>query len=203
MLTVEQAEKEMEKAERLTPGQWAAHSRVAADCARRIALACGMDGDRAYVSGLLHDIGRRNGSWNIQHIFDGYEYLTSINEPLLARISMTHSFPIGTDPTKYVGTLSCDDEKKRFIVDYYRANVDEYDDYDLLIQLCDSLALPSGAVIIEKRLVDVALRHGPKENTVEKWNAFFAIKKHFDKKCGRNIYTLLPDIAENSLKDLT
>ncbi len=36
----------------------------------------------------------------------------------------------------------------------------EYDDYDRLLQLSDALALPDGLCLIEKRLVDGALRHG-------------------------------------------
>lgn len=77
-------------------------------------------------------------------------------------------------------------------------NKTEYDDYDKLIQLCDALSLPSGACIIEKRIVDVALRIGLPDFTLIKWRGFLSLKKYFDEKCGCNIYDLLPNVMENS-----
>ena len=74
----------------------------------------------------------------------------------------------------------------------------EYDNYDILIQLCDAISLPNGACIMEKRLVDVALRHGLPDFTLDKWKAFMNTKKHFDELCGCNIYTLLPNVLDNS-----
>lgn len=46
--------------------------------------------------------------------------------------------------------------------------------------LCDCLALPTGFCLIEKRLVDIALRHGFNDYTLEKWRAFFAIRARFE-----------------------
>ncbi len=77
-----------------------------------------------------------------------------------------------------------------------------YDDYDILIQLCDAISLPDGACIMEKRLVDVALRHGLPDFTRDKWKAFMRAKKHFDELCGCNIYTFLPNVLENSSVNL-
>ena len=51
---------------------------------------------------------------------------------------------------------------------------------------------------MEKRLVDVALRHGLPDFTLDKWKAFMNTKKHFDELCGCNIYTLLPNVLDNS-----
>ena len=35
----------------------------------------GMDGDKAYIVGMLHDIGRRVGIVNIpKHVYEGYKY---------------------------------------------------------------------------------------------------------------------------------
>lgn len=44
----------------------------------------------------------------------------------------------------------------RFCMEHFVKNA-VYDDYDRLVQLCDSLALPSGFCLLEKRFVDVAL----------------------------------------------
>jgi hypothetical protein len=55
---------------------------------------------------------------------------------------------------------------------------------------------------MEKRLVDVALRHGLPEFTLVKWKAFMELKKYFDGKCGCNIYSFLPNVMENSYDSL-
>ena len=70
----------------------------------------------------------------------------------------------------------------------------EYDDYDKLIQLCDAISLPEGACIMEKRFVDVALRHGVREYTTTRWRAYIGLKKYFDAICDCDVYTLLPKL---------
>lgn len=45
---------------RSNPGPWGKHSLTAAHCAEKIATACGdMNPQKAYILGLLHDIGRK------------------------------------------------------------------------------------------------------------------------------------------------
>ena len=42
------------------PGHWEKHCLTAAHCAEKIASACGdMDSDKAFIPGLLHDIGQK------------------------------------------------------------------------------------------------------------------------------------------------
>jgi len=48
----------------------------------------------------------------------------------------------------------------------------------------------------------VALRHGLPDFTIDKWKAFLELKKYFDKLCDCNIYTLLPNVIENSYESL-
>ena len=96
--------------------------------------------------------------------------------------------------------MDCTGEQLAFLQDFLSRN--PYDDYDRLIQLCDAISLPDGACIVEKRLVDVALRHGVTELSIEKWKAFLQLKKQFDRKCGCSIYFLLPGVLENSSVDL-
>lgn len=67
-----------------------------------------------------------------------------------------------------------------------------------LIQLCDALALPGGFCLIEKRLVDVALRHGTNPYTIPKWKAFLEIQREFEETIGGSIYALLPGVIENT-----
>ena len=200
MLTPEQAERELKIGAELTPGPWEQHSLSVGHNARLIAQKVpGMDADKAYVMGILHDIGRRAGIKGILHIFDGYDYMMSIGQPEIARICLTHSFPI-KDVDTFIGKMDCTSEQKAFLKTFLEEN--EFDDYDILIQLCDAISLPNGACIMEKRLIDVALRHGLPPFIMDKWRAFMNTKKHFDALCGCSIYTLLPNVLENSSVDL-
>ena len=196
MLTPSEADKELKIAAQLTPGPWEQHSISVAKNARLIAEKVeGMDFDKAYVMGLMHDIGRRAGIKGILHIFDGYDYMMSMKQEEIARICLTHSFPI-KDVNTFFGKYDCSSEQKEFLAAFLKNS--EYDNYDILIQLCDAISLPNGACIMEKRLVDVALRHGLPDFTIDKWKAFMNTKKHFDELCGCNIYTLLPNVLDNS-----
>ena len=196
MLTPSEADKELKIAAQLAPGPWEQHSISVAKNARLIAEKVeGMDCDKAYVMGLMHDIGRRAGIKGILHIFDGYDYMMSIKQEEIARICLTHSFPI-KDVNTFFGKYDCSSEQKEFLAAFLKNS--EYDNYDILIQLCDAISLPNGACIMEKRLVDVALRHGLPDFTIDKWKAFMNTKKHFDELCGCNIYTLLPNVLDNS-----
>lgn len=58
------------EAEERNPGAWGDHSRDTAEAAECIAARCpGMDREKAYVCGLLHDIGRREGVFALRHLF--------------------------------------------------------------------------------------------------------------------------------------
>jgi len=200
MLTHSKAQEELKAAARMNPGPWEQHSVSVANNARLIAQHVPhLDGDKAYVMGLMHDIGRRAGVTGIRHLFDGYEYLMSIGAPVCARICLTHSFPI-KDANTFFGKYDCTKEQLSFLQDFLDRH--EFDDYDILIQLCDVISLPNGACIMEKRLIDVALRHGIPDFTIEKWKAFMRTKSHFDQLCGCNVYALLPNVLENSSVNL-
>lgn len=56
------AERELKIAAAMNHGPWEDHSRNVARAAQRIAARCPeMNSEKAYVCGLLHDIGRRTG----------------------------------------------------------------------------------------------------------------------------------------------
>ena len=83
----EKARELLEEAERCNPGPWGDHSRVAAYCAEMIARECeGMDPDKAYILGLLHDIGRRFGVRHLGHVSDGYSYMMELGYDEAARV---------------------------------------------------------------------------------------------------------------------
>jgi HD superfamily phosphohydrolase YqeK len=194
--SIEQAFVMLNEAEKMYPGPWVAHSKSVAENARNIANNCDdIDSEIAFVFGLLHDIGRREGVKEIMHIFDGYYYLMKQDFKDAANICLTHSFPI-KDSTIYFGRYDCSHEELLFLKNHLKEN--EYTDYDKLIQLCDAISMPNGAVLMEKRFVDVATRHGLPDFTLRKWQGFINVKKYFDQKAGANIYSFLPNIVENT-----
>lgn len=196
----EKAEQLLAEAGERNPGPWTAHSRHVADAARRIAERVpGMDGESAYVLGLLHDMGRRAGVTGMRHVLDGYRYLADLGYKDAARISMTHSFPTG-DLREIFGEWDCDAEELAFIESYLARA--EFDDYDRLIQMCDALAMAEGFVLMEKRMLDVAIRYGSENGvsaySVRKWRKKFEIRADFERRMGCSVYSLLPGVVENT-----
>lgn len=98
-----EAERLLKDAVKSNPGPWEQHSRYVAACARSIAKLCqDIDAERAYIYGLLHDIGRKFGIRYLAHVYDGYHYLMDLGYPNAARIALTHSFNL-KKITDYIG----------------------------------------------------------------------------------------------------
>lgn len=193
---IKEAEQMLEEASILFPGLWVQHSIYVGQAASYIAKATGeLDGDTAMVLGLLHDIGRRSKSKGMRHSIAGYNFLKEKGYDLPAQICMTHSFPY-QDIKSAFGDWDCSEEEYKFAEEYIK-NI-EYTGYDKLIQLCDAIALPQGFCLMEKRMVDVAIRHGLNDFIVPKWKSTFEIKNYFEEKIGKSIYSLLPCVVENT-----
>lgn len=185
--TREQAEELLREGEACNPGPWGNHCRVAAHCAGKIAQACGdMDGEKAWILGLLHDIGRKFGARHLGHVSDGYSYMMSLGDDEAAKICLTHSFHNQTTDG-YIGRFDTTQEEMKLIED--RLKTVEMDDYDRLIQLCDSLAGAEGVLDIEERMGDVKRRYGAYPQ--EKWDSNLNLLKYFEKKTGRDIYSVV------------
>ncbi len=194
--TLEQAEALIAEARSRNPGPWERHAWFAGRAAEAIARHVpGLDPQAAYILGYLHDVGRGVGVTDMRHVLDGYTLLAERGFSDAARISLTHSFPI-QKLEAVAGKWDCSSQELEFI----RAALDdcEYDLYDRLIQLCDSIALPSGFCLVEKRLMDVALRHGVNEYSVPRWKAYLAIQCEFEDRIGQSIYRVLPGVVENT-----
>ncbi len=193
----ETANRFLREAEKLNPGNWVPHSQFVAQAAEAIAKAHPkLDSEVAYVLGCLHDIGRREGVTYMRHSFDGYRFLAQQGYDDAARICITHSFWLNQGLNEYIGKWDCSAEEMQFLESYI-ASI-EYNEYDWLIQLCDCLALPSGFCLLEKRLVDVALRYGTSQYTTAKWKVAFEYKARLEEQLGRSIYELLPGVVENT-----
>ena len=185
--TREQAELLLKEAEQCNPGPWGNHSRVTAHCAERIAMECAdLDSDKAYILGLLHDIGRKFGVRHLGHVSDGYSYMQSLGYDEVAQICLTHSFNNQTT-SEYIGKFDTTPEELKMIQDALA--VINMDDYDKLIQLCDSLAGAECVLDIEERMGDVKRRYGAYPQA--KWNSNLAIKKYFEDKMGKDVYMVV------------
>ena len=183
-------------AEELNPGPWTGHVRSAARAAEAIAGPCGMNAEAAWHMGLLHDIGYYNGRSNLKHAVLGYDFLMERGYPDLARICLTHSFSSGA-ATEYSGTYDIDQTE----IELIKAALPHVNDYDRLIQLCDAICVPEGVCLMEKRLMDVAIRHGsPPPGIVKKWKAYFDIKAQFEAMLGHSIYRLFDDAIKNTFE---
>ena len=185
----EEAEALLEEALPHNPGPWGDHSRTAAHCAESIAKASGgiLDPDKAYVLGLLHDIGRRYGKRHLGHVSDGYSYMMRLGYDEVARVCLSHSFN-DQSLADYVGNRDTSPEETALIENGLATMV--YDEYDRLIQLCDSLAGAEGVLDIEERMLDVKRRYGAYPQ--HKWDINLALKAHFEALCGeRDIYEIV------------
>ena len=182
----EEAERLLQEAEACNPGPWGDHSRIAARCAEKIAAAARMDSEKAYVLGLLHDIGRKFGVKHLAHVLDGYNYLTKLGYPDAARICLTHSF-CKPDIQVYIGNFDIPQEEQNKL--QATLSVLAFDDYDRLIQLCDCLAGSEGIMDMEARMLDVKRRYGFYRQ--DKWDANLALKAYFEAKTGRDIYEVV------------
>lgn len=184
--TRQEAENLLIEAGKCNPGLWESHSRVTAQCAEKIAAACrDMNTQKAYVLGLLHDIGRKFGVKHLGHVYDGWKYMLELGYDEAARICLTHSFNEGKIET-YIGNFDITEEQTEEIRDTLSGM--EFDEYDKLIQLCDSMAAAEGVVDMEERMNDVKRRYGAYPQS--KWDKNMELKEYFEQKAGSNIYEI-------------
>lgn len=194
--TLKEAERLLSEANEMNEGPWYQHCINAGLASKYIAEKCpNMDADKAQILGMLHDIGRRFGKTNFKHTIDGYNFCMEQGYDDVAKVCLTHSLPT-KNIKEYFGGIDCCDDEYEFSERFIKSI--EYDDYDKLIQLCDALSLPSGFCLMEKRMVDVALRHGIHDYVVDKWKVTFQIKEYFENMMNTSIYTILPNVMENT-----
>lgn len=192
------AQQALEQAAKSNPGAWVDHSKYVAEACKNIALRCkNLSADQAYLFGLLHDIGRYAGVTSEKHLIDGYRYCMERGWEKAAQICISHAFMIQDIHTS-IGEFDVSDADYLFMETFVANAV--YDDYDRLVQLCDSLALPTGFCLLEKRFVDVTIRYGVHPATIDRWKKILEIKALFEAQIGCSVYTLLPGVVENSFR---
>ncbi len=179
-LTRKAANSILEEGNIRNPGPWKQHSQWVAYGAEKIASACGLNPDEAYCYGLLHDIGRRFGVTHLAHVYNGYKYLMEMGFKKAAQIALTHSFN-RMDLDDYIGEFDLEDSQISELKNLLAET--RPDDYDFLIQLCDSIATAEGIVSMEERMLDVKKRYGT--YPLEKWERNLELKKYFEEKAGK------------------
>ena len=112
-----------------------------------------------------------------------YTYMKQLGYDEVAKICLTHSFNNHTIDD-YIGKFDVSDEELRLI----KTELDKavYDEYDRLIQLCDSLAGADGVLDVEDRMKDVKKRYGFYPQA--KWDTNIRLMQYFEKKMNQNIY---------------
>ena len=181
----EEAERLLEEGLVKNPGKWGDHSRNTAKSAEAIGKAAGLDPDRCYVSGLLHDIGRRFGNYQLGHVYLGWKYMEELGYPQIGRICLTHSFALQTVHA-YGGAFDLEESEIKEMQNKLQAL--EYDDYDRLIQLCDNISGASGIMRMEDRIADIVSRYP--DYPEEKRRVTFGLIDYFEHKTGQDIYEL-------------
>lgn len=169
---------------------WRAHSFGVARLAEKIAARTSfMDPYRAYVSGLLHDIGKRWNEYgeNTFHPLSGYHYMSAFGFKEVARTCLTHSFLVrGSRKNLMPNPDNLVAEAARLVRPL------RYDDYDRLIQLCDWLNDCGTDCTIEFRARSLIRRYSelPERRTMVLADAAQRLKARFDRVCGGDIYEI-------------
>lgn len=166
---------------------WSTHSHAAARVASVLAEKLGLDADKAYAMGLLHDIGRYDYDSGMDHIVLGYRKLIEEDLPEVARICLTHSFGAKWQVNDLKLTSAEDTE----FVKKYIAEI-EFDDYDRIAQIADYMAGAHGVTTLERRFCSVLARYDIAEPRKDLLVAY-DLKRYFDEKCGCDIYELFHD----------
>ena len=179
---------------------WIIHSICVGDTASIIAKHLKLDEDYAKSLGYIHDIGKRFG-WNnyegvIPHAINGYNYLKSLGyDDPYAEICIKHSF-LNNDINCLANDRDYTDSNNKdyqFINDIIKK---DYSIYDKIINLCD-LMCKTKLTTMEKRLIDLLIRHGIYKNSHYHLVEAMKLKEYFDNLLGYNLYDLFPELKEN------
>ena len=118
--SLSEAEALLSEAEERNPGPWVAHVHNVALAAKLIASKHpDLDENAAYIMGLMHDIGRREGRTGMRHTLDGYRFLQSLGFEDAARICLTHSFA-HKDIRSGLGRWDVSTEEYQFVEDFLK-----------------------------------------------------------------------------------
>ena len=173
------------------------------DCKLEILTFDSLDGKKAYVLGLVHDIGRRAREHvGLRHIIEGYNYLKCLGYDEEARVCLTHTFYarnlVIPNLTKKNTNLTRNEID--FIADYINKN--GFNIYDKILQIADNMGSASGINTIERRRTESMLRYGITDISEKNLQGIFNVQAEIEEKLGASIYYLFPEVTDNISKTL-
>lgn len=180
--------------------KWIKHSKNVGYVAGVIAGNINLDSDFATTLGYIHDIGKKYGLNSndgvIPHAINGYNYIKSLGyDEEYASICIKHSF-LNNDINCLANNRDYTDSSNQyynFMKEYIKK---EYTIYEKIINLCD-LMCTDKIYTVDKRIMDLLLRHGVYKNTYYHIKEVYKLKEYFDNLLGYNLYDLFPEIKEN------
>ena len=199
-LTSKDALKMLEEARKETANDgWIKHSICVGKSAGKIAEALKLNVDYAKTLGYIHDIGRKFKSKNdgvFSHAINGYDYIKSLGyEEEYAGICIKHSF-LNNDIDCLANDRDETDKSNDNYTFFKNYIKNEYTIYEKIINLCDLMCVQK-IYTVDKRMMDLLLRHGVYANTHYHIEQTMKLKKYFDDLLGYNLYDLFPEIKEN------
>ncbi len=103
-----------------------------------------------------------------------------------AQIRLTHSFNLQRIGN-YIGNRDTTESETEEIIKKLEETV--YDDFDRLIQLCDSISGSGFVMDIIDRMNDVKSRYG--SYAQDKWDYNIYSKSYFEERMGKNLYEVV------------
>ena len=166
------------------------HTTGVAESAYKIAQKCNLDPEKAYVAGLLHDYGKiqNEKETGLSHFIVGYKKMKELGFDFIAKICLTHSFPV-----KDFSFCDYSSYRKEDLIEAKNIlSIIDYDDYDKLIQLCDIFFEGMTKVTYQKRIECIKRRYNLTDMQVKVLKTGAEKNKaYFDKLCSCDIYKIL------------
>ena len=166
------------------------HYQNVAFIASRIAEYSGLNVEKAFVLGLLHDYGEyiEASTPETFHGTAGYDEMMRLGYDDVARTCLSHSF--FDDNFKPEDFPAYD--KKQIIRAAELLKERPFDDYDRLIHLADMMAPRDKIDTIENRIAMITEKYNlPAAVALRKKREALWLKDYFDSLTERNVYTLI------------
>lgn len=170
-------------------GRSSTHYQNVAFVASVIAERAGLNPQKAYIQGLLHDFGEyiQRITPNTFHGTSGYDEMMAKGFDEVARTCLSHSF--------FSADFTPEDFPAYDPQEIIRASEllkkQGFDDYDRLVHLADLIGSRQEVDTIEKRIAWIGEKyHLSKADIKQKLIDAQELKAYFDAKCDCNIYSL-------------
>ena len=188
ILSIEKAYSFLEDAPRKNKELWIKHSVNVAIVAERLAEQLKLDSKKAYVLGLVHDIGRRKKEHvGLRHIIEGYNFLEEQGYKEESRVCLTHTFYSRNlvKPNLTKANTNLTRNEIEFISNYINKN--GFNIYDKILQIADNMGSATGINTVERRRTESMLRYGITDVSEKNLREIFKVQNEIEEKLGFSI----------------